>query len=980
MGRDSVQRTPNGSRQDWIKGLPILGAIWLAGAVSDRLWFALDRSVPSWDPADYLAGALIYWQALQVPHWFSGEWWISLWQLSTKIPPLVYISTVPWLNLFGLGAHQSTLVFLMYSGILLGSVSLLATYLFSSRVGLWAAAICVLLPTLYQSRLVFILDYPLTAMVTLCFLCLTLWRGQKPLTDTKPEEGVAKAPDIFSPDVFSPDIFSKDIFSKDNSEDQTQLAVAKELEPSSEDPAKKFIDSPSLPSPLPLSPSPHTPHPIPHTRIPPFLLPWLLAALTGITLGLGLMTKQTTILFMLVPLVWVLGELGWRRDWEKLAQWVFALAMSLPVWLPWYRTNWLLILTSSKRATIDSAIAEGALPMWSLRAWLLYLWELPGMVTLPLLLVPMVGLMFFWRRSRVSCQHSSDLDYAPKPRAYRHQAYQASRQALGWLLVFLVGGYVLSSLNPNKDPRYVAPYLPVLAIILGYGFTLLPRSWRLLQWGTLALATILMVGTLFPVFAGQENLSRRYPSMHFPYQGVEYPHAQVIAEVIQTAPFLQSTIGVLPSTPEINQHNVNYFGMLRNFQVYGRQVGSRKAFVEQDGRSLDWFLSKTGSQGAIRGTEAQTAIVQAVETGSEFELRKTWNLPDDSLLKLYHRKLTMVDVTLLEQKKSGASSAPSAPIPDSPESEKSAPGSPPIQLTKVTVPAQVPPGQPVPVTYEWVGSGDRLNAGLMLLTWRRQGETGITSDRWFHDHAIAMGMLFAPAKSTHATAHFSTAHFQVIERLAMLPPADVATAAYTLEARYLDRKTGKASAIAVPPVTLRIAPEAAAKAAPELDLVTQLDGLAAILPQGTPALTQVSNEISRINQYDPVQDYLSQAQQAAAYRLQEEPSNSQLAYTVALANVLKRQVNPAIAALQKVTQLDAQNPYAYAYLAFVNLYDFRPQAAQAALNQALKLSPKLPELHALTGIASLMQGNLVKAWNSAQTYQQQEAKRQREKG
>jgi len=31
-----------------------LGIIWLIGAVGDRIWFALDHSVPAWDQADYL--------------------------------------------------------------------------------------------------------------------------------------------------------------------------------------------------------------------------------------------------------------------------------------------------------------------------------------------------------------------------------------------------------------------------------------------------------------------------------------------------------------------------------------------------------------------------------------------------------------------------------------------------------------------------------------------------------------------------------------------------------------------------------------------------------------------------------------------------------------------------------------------------------------------------------------------------------------
>ncbi len=161
------------------KSLLVLGIIWLLGAISDRLWFALDRSVPAWDQADYLTSTLKYLQALQHPQWFSGEWWTNFWLLSTKIPPLAYILTVPFLQVFGTGDDRATLVHLLFSAILLASVYNLGAQLFNRQVGLWAAAICVLLPGLYRFRLQFLLDYPLTAAITFAFYCLTMWKASE---------------------------------------------------------------------------------------------------------------------------------------------------------------------------------------------------------------------------------------------------------------------------------------------------------------------------------------------------------------------------------------------------------------------------------------------------------------------------------------------------------------------------------------------------------------------------------------------------------------------------------------------------------------------------------------------------------------------------------------------------------------------------------------------------------------------------------
>ncbi len=987
LGHDSAEQLPIKTRHAWLKGLPILGGVWLAGAVVDRTWLALDHSVPPWDPADYLTGALTYWNALvPAPQWFSGSWWTDLWLLSSKIPPFFYIATVPFLTIFGTGIDQSFWVMLLYSAILLAAVYTLGTFLFDWIVGLWAAILITLMPSLYQLRLEFLLDYPLTAMVTLCFTCLTLWRGVSRHQKKETTESLTV-----------------------EKKDGVKLVTLDEILPSSpaasasgQDPSETIRES-------------LTPHPAPKSSPSPLApyLSWLLAALFGITLGLAFMTKQTSLLFMLVPILWVLGEILWRREWQRLGQFGLGLLVSLPVWFPWYRTNWLLILTSSKRATIDSAIAEGQAPVWSLRGLTLYLAELPGMVSLPLLLVPLLGIALFWRRSRMGRSDASlnaslkkealntslnealnaSLNSVAALRDHRQQCYVVTQRSLIWLLVFILGAYLMSTLNPNKDARYIAPYLPAMSVVLGYGMTLFPRSWRVLPWATISLAIVLMLSSLFPIFAGQSG--RSPASRFFPYQGKPYPHAQVIEAIVQAEPHLISTVGVLPSTPEVNQHNINYFGLLQNAQVFGRQVGDRQKNIEKDRRSLTWFLTKTDDQGAIRKKDAQTALSQAVEQGKDFQLHRTWALPDSSSLKLYRRKVAAVEV---KEAKEAIAPSPKSDVqnPDvqNPEVEgetaegamteasqaveKSGTlqtitnpqpeGKAAVRLDQITLPNAAPAGQPIPVTYQWSGKWDALQPGLVILSWKKQDDLKAKgSTRWLHDHGIGKGALFPAALKSEKQA----SRWQVTERMAMLPPANTAPGVYTLEATYLNRQTEKTEAIALPAITLTIDPTATATPAPELDLLTQLRNLAATLPQGVKSLEKISNEVARINQYDPVQDYLIQVQQATDYRLVQEPQNAQHAYTLALANALRRQVNPAIAALQTATQLDSQNPYSYAYLAFVNLYDFRPAAAQTALQSALKLNPASPEVQALASIASLMQGNVIQAWQHFQAYQTQ---------
>ena len=536
----------------WRQGLVILGLIWLGGAVCDRLWYALDRSVPAWDQADYLNGVLNYWEALQNPQWLSGEWWRSFWLLSNKIPPLNYILTAP-LMIFGTTENWATLIMLFYSAVLLISVYGLGTVLFDVTTGLWAAGLCQLLPGLYYHRLEFILDYPLTTAVTFSYWLLTVYFFNK----------------------------SKNCKS------------------------------------------------------------WIFGILWGISFGLAILMKQTALFFLLLPLFWVGISCLKKRQWLRLVQLTASLLIGMAIAFPWYRTNWLLILTSGKRATVDSAIAEGDPALTTLDAWTYYGKILPYLLSWHLLLIPLVGFLIYLGRKYIYQRSSSS------------NSIYASRQTWIWLAVFLVGGYLLSSLNINKDARYILPLLPILSLILAKGLLSWRGRWRKYILGiTASLGIVLMLLNIFPL-GGSAIATKLSPrTQRYPYTDKPFPHPQVIAEITQTSPYLRTVLGVLPSTAQINQHNFSFYGKQNNAQVSGRQVGVRESEILQDSRSLDWFLTKTEDQGSI--PESQPAMVALIEQGEDFKLHKTWQLPDDSQLKLYHRTLPLVEVS------------PHLPIPPSP--------------------------------------------------------------------------------------------------------------------------------------------------------------------------------------------------------------------------------------------------------------------------------------------------------------------------
>jgi len=851
----------------------ILFIIWLIVAISDRLWYYFDQSVPAWDQADYLSASLNYWRFLQNPDWLSGTWWQELWMRSPKIPPLTYILTVPFLNIFGVGPDETTLVYLLFTAVLLIAVYLLGKKLFNSKIGLWAAVITMLLPGLYRFRLQFLLDYPLTTAITLSYLCFTYWWRRH----------------------WEPDI-NFNIHQKN----------------------------------------------------------WLGAILFGISFGLALLIKQTALFFLFTPIIWATITILKNKAWEKLLELIFALIITTSMVYPWARANWLLMITAGKRATIDSAIAESDPSLLTIDAWIYYLKLLPSHISLPLLFVPLIGLIFYLLKTFIHSEGKAPINIRTIQRNIKqNKPTLLINDAVQWLGIFLIGGYLISSLNINKDVRYTLALLPVIAILLSYFFSLYPRKYAgQIRTITIIFATILLILSTWPiggVFTEKFTQFFNPDGFRRAYLGTPWPHEQVISTIIDREPFLRNNLGVLPSTPEINQHNLNYYGALRNKQVYGRQVGTKIDHIPQDLNSLNWFVTKSEQQGSVkRIKKAQIATVTALQNSPDFTLEKTWDLPDFSQLSLYHKKLLPVEVQPLQLK-------PDPAVLLKPQT---------IKLDYVMVANQVKPGQPLPISYQWSGDWQQLVNGIVLLTYQQTDvKPNEKPAKFIHDHAIGFGNLH-PGKWNADQSHVN---FAVTEKTALLPAADLPTGNYSLQATYLNRQTGESYSIPVsPPVNININPGAIALPAPELDLVTQLRVLGKEMQKGLPGLELAFEQIGRVNQYDPTQDYLEQAEKSLTYRLQQEPNNLDWAYALAFTNVLQQDAPGAITALEKVINLDPKNAFGYAYLGFVYLYDWQPQPAEKVLATAMQLNPFQAEIQALHGAALLFQGKIFDAWSDLQ--------------
>ncbi|MDO5561758.1 MAG: phospholipid carrier-dependent glycosyltransferase [bacterium] len=189
--------------------------------------------------------------------------------------------------------------------------------------------------------------------------------------------------------------------------------------------------------------------------------------LFALTVAAVLLTKWTGVVFLAVPLIFVLLKIIqknlWSKVWRNLC---LAFLIVLILISPWYITNFRSILAAAAVSTVGEM--DDPQVLWSLENWRYYLWEFLGF---------QVGLI-----PGLAMLTATIIYFCKKDNPYR-------------LLFgsFLIVGYVIFSFLSNKDIRYDLPLLVPIAMLAA---ATIIQLWQKRQkiWSTVLL--VLTVGWL----------------------------------------------------------------------------------------------------------------------------------------------------------------------------------------------------------------------------------------------------------------------------------------------------------------------------------------------------------------------------------------------------------------------------------------------------------------------------------------------------
>lgn len=169
LSQESARQARGRDRTDAL----VLIALWLGCLLADGLWVGQHHLPPAWDQGDHLSRALGFWQVLQQPAPWSGEWWFELWNQSPSYRgPLTYLVSAPVFSLLGPGFGAAILSNSLFNGLLLASVYGLGRLAHSRAAGLWAALFLACAPALLNQRSDYLIDFSLAAVLTACWWLL----------------------------------------------------------------------------------------------------------------------------------------------------------------------------------------------------------------------------------------------------------------------------------------------------------------------------------------------------------------------------------------------------------------------------------------------------------------------------------------------------------------------------------------------------------------------------------------------------------------------------------------------------------------------------------------------------------------------------------------------------------------------------------------------------------------------------------------
>ena len=348
--------------------------------------------------------------------------------------------------------------------------------------------------------------------------------------------------------------------------------------------------------------------------------------LFGLVCGLGALTKWTFPMYLAIPVLF--GVVASKRPLRAVRNLVVAALVSLTVMAPYYLHNLAAML--SRYPTTDQT---GLIP-WrpyprhgepglnNIWGWIYYPRVLASyFLYLPLTVLFGVGLL--QKRLRNPAGAGVPL----------------------FLWSWLLSGLVLLIFLTPKDPRFVLPMVPPMAMLLLHFWESRPRLVHLI----VAIALIQFLTFSLPLFGPVkialfemkgdrdfQSLQREwvlYANHYFHLGGPPVTESWKLAEIVAAVPE-GADVAVLPTLPRLHAGALQLEAVVRERAI--SFFDFNEGPVRNPLETADFVLAKTGHQGISFITEHNPQVMQRL-AGEGWQVLGEWPLPDEERAQLWKR-------------------------------------------------------------------------------------------------------------------------------------------------------------------------------------------------------------------------------------------------------------------------------------------------------------------------------------------------------
>tara|TARA_Y100001968_G_scaffold285921_1_gene286242 strand:+ start:467 stop:2563 length:2097 start_codon:yes stop_codon:yes gene_type:complete len=347
---------------------------------------------------------------------------------------------------------------------------------------------------------------------------------------------------------------------------------------------------------------------------------WIQLIIASISCASSLLIKQSSLL-VIIPSFLFVFVLSFKRDNKFRLQLLCLTVFNILAILPWFYHNWIMILSGTYRAVFESAALEGDPSIFDFKSIFWYFPYLDNQFGSIILFFGFSGLVFIFLTYIRSFQAPLNLK----------NIFYDNNYKWTWICFNLFTSWTFTTFIPNKDERYIACSIPLIILILALGFCKWSEwfeSYFKFKFYVLFLIAPIsfLFSDAFDKFNALVNIKSKY-----------YPVKEIISTIKSSEVKDQKeTIIVVPSTPEVNQHNVSYFGRIEGGNILGRQLGQSLFHIEPVLKYSKWIILAEGDQGSV--TSNSLYLDQSIRESSLFIKVRQFNRKNEGSYSLWKRR------------------------------------------------------------------------------------------------------------------------------------------------------------------------------------------------------------------------------------------------------------------------------------------------------------------------------------------------------